>query len=177
VTRPWSFWLLTEARSNQALPRFAEAIAGNELSFYAFEGIKPTDNGRLHITSTRFDEPRCIAILAESEGAVAIHGEGTDEEVVFLGGCDPDGCDRLQRTLMNHGFCVRQHGSPKLQGRDNFNICNRCRTGRGIQFELSSGLRRSFFRSLSSAGRRQPKARLGKFAAAVRGVVLGRVIP
>ena len=35
----------------------AEAIAGNDLSLYLFEGIRDENNRELHITSTRFDEP------------------------------------------------------------------------------------------------------------------------
>jgi phage replication-related protein YjqB (UPF0714/DUF867 family) len=100
----------------------AKAIVGNELSFYAFEGIKPSGNGRLHITSTRFDEPRCVALLADAERAIAIHGEETKGEVAFLGGCDDHIGGRLRLALTNSGFRVRRHASSALQGRNNFNI-------------------------------------------------------
>lgn len=41
----------------------ADAVAADDFSFYAFEGIK-SKNGDLHITSTRFDEPRCVTLPA-----------------------------------------------------------------------------------------------------------------
>ena len=36
----------------------AEAISGDDVSFYAFDGIKAIGSGDLHITSVRFDEPQ-----------------------------------------------------------------------------------------------------------------------
>jgi poly-gamma-glutamate hydrolase-like protein len=44
----------------------ADAIAASDLSFYTFEGLKPSGNTDLHITSTRFDEPMCLTLLASS---------------------------------------------------------------------------------------------------------------
>src|SRR5580698_7765372 len=63
----------------------AEAIAGQNLSFYAFEGDKGQNNASLHITSTNFDEPRCLALVARSVRVVAIHGKAGDDDVVLLG--------------------------------------------------------------------------------------------
>src|SRR5580693_5386201 len=51
----------------------ADSIAGADLSFYAFEGIKRTGNAVLHITSGRFDEPQGIALVAASPRVVALH--------------------------------------------------------------------------------------------------------
>jgi phage replication-related protein YjqB (UPF0714/DUF867 family) len=41
----------------------ARKIAGADFSFYAFEGRKKQHNKSLHITSTRFDEPICLALI------------------------------------------------------------------------------------------------------------------
>ncbi len=39
----------------------ARAIAGDEFNLYLFEGIRPSRNyATLHLTSHRFDEPRCV---------------------------------------------------------------------------------------------------------------------
>jgi len=62
----------------------AREVANNDLSLAIFEGIKPRNNDRLHITSTNFDEPRCVALVQESDTVVAIHGEGSPES-----GCIP----------------------------------------------------------------------------------------
>lgn len=146
----------------------AMAIAGSDCSFYAFEGTKVRHNGCLHITSTRFDEPTCLALVTAAERVVAIHGENSDARVVFLGGLDKAGMNRVSNALVQRGFSVKTHGNPRLQGIDRLNICNRGKAQAGVQVELSKGLRRLFFRSLSARGRKQPKRRLREFVSAVR---------
>ena len=146
----------------------AEAIAGEDFSFYSFEGTKPRHNGRLHITSTRFDEPRCLKLVANAERVVTIHGEESGDKIVFLGGRDADALTRLRGILEGRGFCVQIHRSPRLQGLDQLNICNRGTRRAGIQLELSRALRRSFFRSLSTAGRATRTGRFDEFVGAVR---------
>jgi phage replication-related protein YjqB (UPF0714/DUF867 family) len=141
----------------------ADAIAARELSFYAFEGIRSRRNGELHITSTRFDEPRCVTLLAASARAITIHGENSSDPVVYLGGRDREMLIRLRSALRRQGFCVKSHQSCNLRGRDPANICNRTSAGTGIQIELSKGLRRSFFRSLSKKGRCTKTPRFHEF--------------
>ncbi len=85
----------------------ARKIAGADFSFYAFEGRKKQHNKSLHITSTRFDEPICLALVAGAECIIAIHGENSNEKVVFLGGRDEVKVRRLGEVLKQHGFCVR----------------------------------------------------------------------
>lgn len=147
----------------------AEAIAGNDLSFYAFEGIKAAGNGDLHITSHRFDEPKCLAIVTASSRVISIHGENSERRVVFLGGKDRNALNALRDSLTDHGFTVET--SQNLQGLDERNICNRSRNECGVQLELSYGLRRSFFKSLSRIGRRNRTKHLDVFVTAVRGAL------
>jgi len=64
----------------------SRAIARGDLSLYLFEGTKKQANSNLHITSTRFDEPRCLQLVKAVEVAVTVHGEGGEREVVYLGG-------------------------------------------------------------------------------------------
>jgi hypothetical protein len=45
----------------------ARKIAGADFSFYAFEGRKKRHNKSLHITSTRFDEPICLALIGGAD--------------------------------------------------------------------------------------------------------------
>lgn len=150
----------------------AEAIAGSELSFYAFEGIKTTANRDLHITSTRFDEPEGIALVAASPSVLALHGEDSDGQVVFLGGRDTALGNLLRASLEANGFDVQTHANAYLQGKDSSNICNRGRDGSGVQLELSKGLRLSFFESLSRSGRLVKTERFNQFVAAIRTVLL-----
>ena len=147
----------------------ASEIAGNDLSFALLEGIKPTLNARLHITSANFDEPLCVALVMAADHVVAIHGERSGVPVTFLGGRDADLLEHIRVELERLGYPVGIHADVELQGIAAANICNRGRRGAGAQLELSAGLRRTFFESLTAAGRGRPTPELAKFAGAVRG--------
>lgn len=151
-----------------ATSAIADAIATDTLSFYSFSGIKPGNNQDLHITSTLFDEPRCHALIATAHTLLTVHGERSTSDVVFLGGLDEALGAQLHRALHASGFHVAPHHNPRLQGRHPGNICNRGRSGRGVQLELSRGLRSSLFLDHNSAGPLVATPRLQAFAAAVR---------
>ena len=146
----------------------AKEVANNDLSLATFEGIKPENNKRLHITSTNFDEPRCVELVRESDTVVTIHGEASSGLFVFLGGRDDELGVQLKAALERYGYVVRTHGNPDLHGLDAENICNRGRHGVGVQLELSSGLRRMFFQSLTEKGRKKPTDKLAMFVSAIR---------
>ena len=145
-----------------------EAIAGPDLSFADFAGIKSKGNEILHITSTHFDEPRCTALVKAAEHVIAVHGEDSEEPVVYLGGKDFELRARVRKVLVNAGFTVKEHPNRKLHGLDKRNICNRNKKKAGVQLELSRGQREKFFQSLNAAGRKHPKPELIEFANAVR---------
>src|SRR5260370_3502976 len=85
----------------------AEAIAGANLSFYAFEGIKAKHNRRLHITSTNFNEPGCLDLVAVSKRVVTIHGKDSERPIVILGGRDKGTAQRLRKSLQHAGVPVK----------------------------------------------------------------------
>ncbi len=146
----------------------AKHIAGEDLSCAMFEGRKRTGNSRLHITSTNFDEPRCLALVMAADNVLTIHGEGSEKPVVFLGGRDAALGARVRTALEEAKYTVEVHKDPTLQGMALTNICNRGRKRAGVQLELSHGLRALFFESLNAEGRTKPTDELAKFAAAVR---------
>lgn len=43
----------------------ARVISGTDYNIYCFEGIKLNNNSHLHLTSTNFDEPQCLKLVAE----------------------------------------------------------------------------------------------------------------
>ena len=149
----------------------AVAIAGADLSYYLFEGHKRHGNAALHITSSNFDEPQGLALLRRAACVLTVHGEASETEAVYLGGLNTSFKLALSAALERHGYVVAENA--KLQGRDERNICNIGLTGEGVQLELSAGLRRAFFESLSRAGRAKPTARLAEFSAVVRETVHG----
>lgn len=150
----------------------ATAIAGQEFSLYCFEGLGTEDNKRLHIASTRFDEPTCLAIVAASTVVLAVHGSKKPEEVVEVGGRDAQLAGRLIGALKDAGFAAEQDNTAEHQGQFAANICNRGRSGRGCQLEISSGLRLTLFEGLKRRQREHTTAQFEAFVAAVRTVLL-----
>lgn len=147
----------------------ADAIALQRCSFYAFEGLKRTGNGVLHITSTCFDEPMCLILLEKTTRVVTIHGEEStdDGEGVFVGGRDVELGASIGELLTAQDFDVRKHPNPNLQGLDPRNICNRGTAGAGVQLELSRAVRETLFESLTREGRKHPQPRFKVFVDAV----------
>jgi phage replication-related protein YjqB (UPF0714/DUF867 family) len=121
----------------------AQAIAGREFNLYCFEGIKRTYNYKtLHITSHRFEEPRCIQLLSHSQRVVAIHGCDGNHKAIYVGGRDK----KLRKTLamnLREAGLFAQESNHQFPGEEESNICNRGVTGEGIQLELTRGLRNS----------------------------------
>jgi phage replication-related protein YjqB (UPF0714/DUF867 family) len=154
----------------------ADAIAAEEFSFYAFEGLKSQGNASLHITSTRFDEPMCLMVVSQSEVVVTLHGEKSEAEGegVFLGGRDDMLGSRLRTALEAKNFDVRRHPDPLLQGLEPENICNRGRSGKGVRLELSRAVREEMFESLSREGRKKTTARFRDFVDALRSALNDR---
>ena len=146
------------------------AIAGEDLSYYMFEGQKPRNNFDLHLTSSNFDEPSCLALLGAAERVVTVHGEASREAVVYIGGRDRQLRAALAVALAGHGFAVASHTSPRMQGSHARNICNLGRAGAGVQLELAGGLRRRLL-GPRSAPSKERAARIACFAAAVRQVL------
>jgi phage replication-related protein YjqB (UPF0714/DUF867 family) len=122
----------------------AAAVAGDALSLYLFEGLMEADNQKLHITSTHFDEGRCLELMPQFQTSLAIHGCDGAAPMIFVGGCDQDLKTILTAELSRKGHPV-QLGTEVFAGSYRTNICNRTASGKGVQLELSSGLRRSLF--------------------------------
>ncbi|AUX79280.1 poly-gamma-glutamate hydrolase family protein [Sinorhizobium fredii] len=118
-----------------------QSVAGEDLSYYVFEWIKRDGNADLHITSSRFDEPKGDALVRNCDFAIALHGCRGAEEIVYIGGRHQALASRIQAQLAKMGFTFATHPNPELQGVSRDNICNRGRLGMGVQLEISRGLR------------------------------------
>ncbi|MFB3886841.1 MAG: poly-gamma-glutamate hydrolase family protein [Thermodesulfobacteriota bacterium] len=145
----------------------AEAIAGDDHSFYSFQGIKSDGNGVLHLQSHLFDEPRAIEILKGAEIVVTVHGHADREDgFVMVGGLNPVLKSEIERELGKAGFQTRE-ATERLKAIDPRNICNRGHRRMGVQLEISRKLRDSF---------RADGGCLQKFADAIRrgiGIYIG----
>ncbi|BAC15301.1 phage-related replication protein [Oceanobacillus iheyensis HTE831] len=115
-----------------------------DLSYYLFEGIKPTGNMILHIESIRFDEPIGRNMVQESTSALSIHGYQGEEPMIFLGGRNEVYREAIREALQDKGFAVEDAPS-HISGMSEENIVNDTRLGEGVQLELTAGLRDSLF--------------------------------
>jgi phage replication-related protein YjqB (UPF0714/DUF867 family) len=118
-----------------------EAIADEQFSFYAFEGIKRSRNFELHIASCRFDEPECVAMIRDARVVVTIHGLRAGEgEFVRVGGSHGELRRQLVASLSEHGFeAMEETATSEHAGSHPENLCNRFSPG--IQLEISAALR------------------------------------
>jgi phage replication-related protein YjqB (UPF0714/DUF867 family) len=122
----------------------ARLIAGDEHRLYLFEGLRTTGDNFdcLHLASHRFDEPRALDLISRCDTVVAVHGYAAPGPDVLLGGLNERlKCDVAQ-ALAEAGFSSLSDGH-RFPGRDPRNICNRGRSGEGLQLELSERLRKA----------------------------------
>jgi len=115
----------------------AEAIAGENYSYYSFEGIKEEGNGVLHIESHLFDEPRGLMAAQKADIVITVHGQlEQQDEFIMVGGLHVDLRSEVRRRLEAADFQTRTPPEG-LQGIDPENICNRGRLKGGVQLEVS----------------------------------------
>lgn len=137
----------------------AEAIAGENYSFYSFEGLKEEGNGVLHIESHLFDEPRGLQVAQKADVVITVHGQlDHNEGFTMVGGLHVDLRSEIRRRLEAAGFQTRTPPEG-LQGIDPENICNRGRLKGGVQLEVSRKERDLL---------KLDQERLERFASAVR---------
>jgi len=122
----------------------ARLIAADAHRLYLFEGLRTTgDNFEcLHLASHRFDEPRALDLISGCDTVVAVHGYAAYGPDVLLGGLNDPLKQKVAQALAQSGFSCLTDGH-RFPGRDPRNICNRGRSGRGVQLELSDGLRKA----------------------------------
>jgi formylglycine-generating enzyme required for sulfatase activity/phage replication-related protein YjqB (UPF0714/DUF867 family) len=125
----------------------AEAVAGDIHSFYSFVSLKPEIDQTLYIPSTQFDEPIALEIVGEAQIVLSIHGCQGKTEFIKVGGLDTDRRVLIQAKLQAAGFSV---SDDEPSGTNPTNICNRNRTGQGVQIEISRGLRKRFINSVGN---------------------------
>lgn len=148
----------------------ARAIAADRFSCYCFEGIKLTGNEALHLTSDRFDEPEVLRLLQSVQTVVSIHGM-RGGRWVDVGGLDLPLCGRMIYVLETAGFPARVDTHSIHPAHKTNNLCNRGRSGRGVQLEIGRPLRREMFSSLDRAGREHPTSLFHAFTQTIRSIL------
>ncbi|MGD6875703.1 poly-gamma-glutamate hydrolase family protein [Bacillus infantis] len=129
-----------------------------EASTYIFEGLKPKGNSILHITSTLYDEPAGVRMAEEAVTSLSLHGyRDVENERVYVGGRNKQYKEYVIDALEDAGFDA-EDAPDRLGGTGKDNIVNRGKKGGGVQLELSTKLRESFFkdRDFAMNNRKQP---------------------
>jgi len=127
----------------------ADSVAGGEHALYCFIGLKGTGNADLHITSENFDEPVGVRTAEEADFVLTIHGCSGPDEVIYVGGNDLEYRKRFSDAIARAGFVAKDNPRSGLAGLKPSNLCNRGKTGRGVQIELSGGLREKLFENMT----------------------------
>ena len=122
----------------------ARLIAGEEHGLYLFEGLRTTGDNFdcLHLASHWFDEPRALDLISSCDTVVAVHGYAARGPDVLLGGLNKRLKGEVAKALVEIGISCSTDGH-RFPGRHPRNICNRGRSGGGVQLELSEGLRKA----------------------------------
>ncbi|MGI9536986.1 MAG: poly-gamma-glutamate hydrolase family protein [Desulfocapsaceae bacterium] len=120
----------------------AALIAGDDYNLFCFNGLKDNDNRDLHITSHRFDHPQALSLVSKSSYVIAVHGCTVNKSFIYLGGLDKEVIRQISYELENHQI-DNEWGNYRFRGTHRHNICNRGRFKRGVQLELSRGVRDS----------------------------------
>ena len=132
-------------------------IAAGRTDWYVFHGTcRHSCYGTLHVTSTHYDEPRCLRMAERAEVAVALHGCAGDDRFVEVGGGNAPAVASLLELLQEREFPVRPAPDAR-QGGDARNFVNLSRR-RGVQLELSAGFRRSLFADYPRTAHPHPRA-------------------
>jgi phage replication-related protein YjqB (UPF0714/DUF867 family) len=124
-------------------------VSGDKYNYYLFEGIKNEDNFSMHITSTKFDEPRALNLVQNSENTVSFIGIKDAGSKVYVGGMNKLLAKFISLHLQAGGYevCDAPAVPSYIAGVMNSNIVNKnqmlfekYRIG-GVQISLPRELR------------------------------------
>ncbi|GGF27839.1 hypothetical protein GCM10010954_28700 [Halobacillus andaensis] len=124
-----------------------EAVAGSNYPFYSFKGrLKANNFSNLHITSTRFDEPQALEMVANAKYHIAVHGASGEEPKTMIGGLDKELKKIVRKNLEENGFDVAD-APEHLDGDHPENYVNKTKTERGVQLEITRAQREAFYKN------------------------------
>ncbi|MFD3440295.1 poly-gamma-glutamate hydrolase family protein [Streptomyces sp. NPDC058685] len=122
--------------------------------YWMFEGLRPSNNSDLHVTSTNNDDRTALSMAAGSLNVLSLHGCTAAQaevptarpEAVVVGGLSADFRTYLREEFQAAGFQTIDGSTvPALAGEDPNNICNKTLLGKGAQLEMTTELRQSMF--------------------------------
>lgn len=127
----------------------ARQIAAQQAqNYYSFVATMPSNNQKLHITSTHYDEPQCLAMQDKVNFTCSWHGFTgvTGVRKTLMGGLDTVKRDAIMNALNAAGFTA-EIASEELNGDSPSNITNKNRRYMGVQLEVSRAERQAWFQN------------------------------
>lgn len=141
----------------QGTSELTKLVANNgDFDYFSFEAIRPSNNTQLHVTSTNYDDATLHDMIQDRTATISIHGAQGEEQLVYLGGYQSPLRDAIQSQLERKGFVVKI--PPEyLSGLSNANFINKVEESTGVQLELTTALRKAFFKDgdASTASRKK----------------------
>ena len=125
----------------------------------------------MHITSTNFDEPIARTLVQNSTNTLSIHGFSSTDKLTYVSGLDTAMVNRIKTSLVAAGYKVADPPA-YLAGTSLNNICNDNLNHAGVQIEVSTGLRSSFFEALTSKGLRTTTPEFTKYTDAIKAALV-----
>lgn len=125
------------------------AITGEQFDFYSFDALKPgkmdersLTSSTLHITSTRFDEPKLMSLIPQKNFCLGLHGFGGYEGDFCVGGANEKERKKLVEALKQNfpELVSCELCCPPLNGTSTKNPINKCQN-KGVQIEMSPAVR------------------------------------
>ncbi len=156
------------------------AITPPTYDYWMLEGLRPSNNDELHVTSTRCDDPVARSLCGGSLNALGLHGCSPAEaglpdtaQAVLAGGRNDAFKRHLLDELAGHGFqAIDAATREPLDGDEPDNIANRTLLGMGGQLELTTPLRAAMFGVNTRPGRKDTTTGLfWDFVAATRSAI------
>lgn len=116
-----------------------KVLAADNFSYYSFESLRPESDQSLHITSSKFNDPKCLEICCNSYYVISIHGCLGEYPGIFIGGRDTIGRKQLVHQFKNSGLLAMKDRI--FPGLHKSNPCNLGKFGIGLQLEVTRKIR------------------------------------
>lgn len=148
--------------------------------YWMFEGLRPSNNDELHVTSTRCDDQVARSLCGGSLNALGLHGCSPEQvglaggaQAVLVGGRNDTFKRHLLQELAGHGFrAIDAAERGVLDGDEPANIANRTLLGAGGQLEITTPLRAAMFGAATRPERKDTTTKVfWDFVAATRSAI------
>jgi phage replication-related protein YjqB (UPF0714/DUF867 family) len=115
--------------------------------FWLFEGLLLSENRKLHVTATHYDEPIATELVQNARRCISLHGceDPQAKGKIQIGGRDFELRSIVLDELTAVGIKAEITTNLELLGEDPHNIANKTKIGGCVQLEIGTSDRRDLF--------------------------------